>query len=342
MGFGLRWSGTLTWRSATLLFGGVGLLMVGFAAREAGRLRQELASWPRVRAHVDSAGVVTPVKRREAVYAQRLWLSYELAGQRYTAPVNDNVYSSGYGSAVRRAAAAERAGSVLAMADPRDPTKLTINPGGWGFYAGPLILGGLGLFFCGFGALFLALWMRQGGDHESSASWGMPPPIAVAFLAVMTAMFLGGGLFGAYLVHHQRTAWLSVETRVDSTDVVWQSSSSSSSSHADLYAVRLWLSYEVAKRGYHAPMVRGAYWSNYNGIARRAAAARDEGTTRVLVNPSDPYDIIPTPHGIGLDWLPWLFVGIGAILFWVTVLASRSLRKKSRVSRRAPHRAYSG
>ncbi|MGI8498827.1 MAG: hypothetical protein ACR2OG_14735, partial [Gemmatimonadaceae bacterium] len=99
---------------------------------------------------------------------------------------------------------------------------------GWGFYAGPLILGGLGFFFCGFGALFLVLWRREGGEHSSSASWALPAPIAVAFLVLMTVMFVGGGLFGAYLVQHQRTSWRSVDAHVDSTDVVWQSSNSKS------------------------------------------------------------------------------------------------------------------
>ncbi|MGI8498696.1 MAG: hypothetical protein ACR2OG_14050, partial [Gemmatimonadaceae bacterium] len=122
MSFGWKWSGTLSWRSATILFGGAGLVMAGFTAHEARRLHAELRSWPRVLARVDSAGVSTPLKRREDVYAQRLWLSYQLAGRTYAAPVNDNVYSSGYGSAVRRAEAAVRAGAIEAMADPRDPT----------------------------------------------------------------------------------------------------------------------------------------------------------------------------------------------------------------------------
>ncbi|MGI8498828.1 MAG: hypothetical protein ACR2OG_14740 [Gemmatimonadaceae bacterium] len=97
----------------------------------------------------------------------------------------------------------------------------------------------------------------------------------------------------------------------------------------------------MAGHFHHAPLVRGAYWSSYDGVARRAAAARD-GTTQLLVDPRNPDDIISKPHGIGSDWLPWLFVAIGAILLWVTVVVWRSLRMKSRASRRAPHRAYSG
>ncbi len=339
MGFGLRWSGTLTWRSATVIFGGVGLLMVGFAARETGRLRGELRSWPRVLAHVDSATVTTPSSPRGDVYTDRLWLSYQLAERDYTTPVNDNVYSSGYGSAVRAAAEAARVGTIEAMVDPRNPRKLTIHPGRWGFYTGVLILGGLGLFFCGFGALFLAMWRREGGDHVSSTSWDLPRPLAFAFLGLMTAMFAGGGFFFLHLMRHQRTVWRPAEARIDSVDIVRQSSSSSSG-HSDLYATRLWISYEMGGRAYHAPMVRGSYWSSYYGIARRAEAARREGTARVLVDPDDAYDVIAKPRGIGLIWLPWLFVAVGGVFLWVMVVAWRSPWRRSRTSRHA--RAYSG
>jgi hypothetical protein len=251
-------------------------------------------------------------------------------GWTYSAPVTDNVYSSGYGRAARAAQAAMRAGTTTVLVDPRHPSAPVINAGyNWGFFFGPLLLGSLGLFFCGFGVVFALLWRRQGAGRVAYTSRPMPKRSALTFCVAMGALFVAGGLGGMYFVQRQRTTWQSVLARVDSTDVVWQSSRSDRGRSSDLFAPRLWLTYSTGGREYHAPLVRGAYTSNHEGQLRKATEAKSAGTARVLVDPGDPYNVIATPrNAVSALWLPAIFIIPGAVLFVVAAVIWRSGSKR--------------
>jgi hypothetical protein len=271
------------------------------------------------------------------VYAPRLWLTYAVNGWTYSAPVTDNIYSSGYGRAVRAVQAAVRAGTTTVLVDPRHPSAASINAGyNWGFFFGAIILGILGLFFTGFGVLFAVLWRRQGADHVVATSWPMPKGFAVVFCTVMGIFFTGGGVLGIYLVQRQRTIWQPVLARVDSTDVVWQSSRSSGSGRSsDLYAPRLWLTYSVGGQGYRAPLVGEVYTSNFKSEVRKAEEFKRAGTARVLVDPGDPYNVIFTPrNAVSALWLPAIFVIPGVVMFVVAAFIWRS----GSIRRKAAHR----
>lgn len=311
--FSWRWSGRLSWRSAALLFFGAGVVLLGIAVHLAARRRAALERWPIVRARVDSASVATPDHPREDVYAPRLWLSYRYGGRAWSAPAVEEVYSSGYGRAVRAAERAARAESARVMLDPRDPRALTLDPGyNWRYFFGALLLGGLGLFFCAFGAAFAVLWRRQGGSPvastlqpmSSGGRWGAP------FAFVMGVLFIAAGALGAWTLRRERVEWSAVRARVDSADVVRQSAGGG---RGDIYAPRLWVTYSVAGRTYRAPLVGGVYRSDRAAVSRRTDAARLAGAASVLVNPADPYDVIEARAASARAlWLPALFALLGA------------------------------
>jgi len=96
--FAWRWYFQPSWSQATVFCGAIGLFLLALAGREVMKKRDQLASWPTVIAHVDSATIVTPQPRREAVYAARYWLSFSWGGTANPTVTTLSAYSCGYGS----------------------------------------------------------------------------------------------------------------------------------------------------------------------------------------------------------------------------------------------------
>lgn len=345
-GLGFVRRGYLSWGSATLVFGGAGLVMLFFAIRMAARLRTELEAWPRVEAHVDSAAVASWERggHREATYAPRLWISYTYGGGgRPTATsITGQVYSSDYSGAVHAAERAMQRRTATVLVNPRDPSDLTLDPGyTWRFFFGPLLLGALGLFFTGFGALFGVMGLRRGMGSVAAASWSLSRPAAAVVFGGLGVCFLAGTALAVYFAHRANSGRVPVPAQVDSTDVVQETSNSDHGARRTLYAVQLWLAYSVRGRTYHAPVVRGAYGSSSESAARRASAARTRPGD-VLVNPADPYDVTLGPASalstafiagvFGL--LGVVFVAIGALV-WKAGRRKRGRRGQGRQRRRS-------
>jgi uncharacterized protein DUF3592 len=344
----------LSWGAAALLFCGAALVLGALTARSVRQLRAELATWPRVRAHVDSADVVSAIDPRRDRYAARLWLSYRTAGVTYTAPVTDNDYTSFYGSAVRAAAAASRSGTVVALVNPQEPRALTLLPAsGWQLFIGPLLLAVMAAACAGLGLFCLWRGRQHGFDapagtpytEPASAGWG------VLFAGILALMFAAGAGAAAYIGRHQAATWRRVQARVDSADVVQAPRGTSgrfnSGQRSPGFAVRRWLRYSIGGREYRAPLASSFATSNYGAVARAAAAAGGQ-VMPALVSPGDPYRILSDAQiTANTVWLPLIFGGcaLGCFavmgLFWR--LRSRGhARTTRRRSPRAAHDVASG
>src|SRR5439155_3088969 len=175
----------------------------------------------------------------------------------------------GYASPWRRMESALRRGTVPALVNPRDPGDLRLDAG-WNatFFLAPLVLVGVGIFFCGFAALFY--WFgRQFGMKQVAAGFvSAPAKYGVWFGLIMGLGFLGAGSFALYLRMHQSATWRRIDAQVDSADVVRTSSRGGS-----IYAPRYWLSYTWNDTLFHAPLGQSWSTSNYNAQAQRAAEA---------------------------------------------------------------------
>src|SRR2546427_9133267 len=96
--FTWSWYFQPSWGQATIVCAAIGLIFMSCAGRETIKKRDQLRSWPAVTAHVDSATIVTPQQRREAVYAARYWLSFPWQGAVHKTVTRPSVYSGGYRS----------------------------------------------------------------------------------------------------------------------------------------------------------------------------------------------------------------------------------------------------
>ena len=306
--------GRFTCFGATIVFGGIGLALMGLATRWAMELRRELESWPRVQAGVDSAGVTSPTHPRRDVYAARLWLTYTYDGWNYVSPVTEGVYQNDYGSAVSRSEAAARKGTAQVMLDPQHPRAVQLDPGySWRFFFGPLIFGGLGAVFGAFGLMSMVLGLRHGMAQPAQFFIPMSPRVAVFFAAGMAVLFLGGTAVALWLGHGQRQSWVPLDAHVDSADVV--------RANHGTWAVRQWLSYTVRGRSYRAPLTASFATSNYQRQLGNAAAMERQGVLRVFADPSHPYFVVSSSQRTGSTIvLPLVFGGIGAVLLWVAWL----------------------
>ena len=310
-----------------LVFGGIGVILVGLAATSALELHRKLQNWPRVQARVDSADVTSPIDPRRDVYASRQWLTYTYDGWRYVSPVVEGVYQSGYGSAVSRGATAVRRGDAQIMLDPRHPRELELDPGyTWRFFFGPLLFAGLGAVFGAFGIMSLVMGLRHGMDQPAFFFVSMSTQAAVWFAGGMGALFLGGTVIALWIAHGQRTSWMSVDAHVDSADVVQASHST--------WAVRQWLGYSVRGQSYRAPLTSSFSTSSYRRQADKAKSAKSERPLRVFADASNPYFLVSSSQRTGsMIILPLIFGGIGVLILVVAVLLHRGNTRASKTRR---------
>ena len=187
----------------------------------------------------------------------------------------------------------------------------------------------MGIFFCGFAALFY--WFgRQFGMKQVAAGFvSAPAKYGVWFGLIMGLGFLGAGGFALYLRMHQSATWRRIDAQVDSADVVRTSSRGGS-----IYAPRYWLSYTWNDTLFHAPLGQSWSTSNYNAQAQRAAEAARIGHMTALLNPREPLDLVAeNPRGLDLlVVLVWILVT--SLCFGLAFLFHRLSQKQPGL---APH-----
>jgi hypothetical protein len=316
-----------------MIFGGAGLVMLYLAVRIAGDEREKLRTWPLVSAHVDSATVVTPQRPREDVYASRYWLTYDRAGWPMSTVATRDVYTGSYPSVAREVERARARGTISAIVNPANPKDLQLDPGyNWRFFFGPIILGSLGAFFCGFAILFGVIARKQGLDSAGQAYTPGPAWLGAPFGAVMGVLFLGGAVIAVWADRVPRTTYVSTMAAVDSADVVQHTSDNSTT-----YATRYWVSYTVGGRDYRVPLRVPGTSSNYPKYAKLAGEARRIGRMRVLVDPHDPYDARDAAPGVpwGTILIAGIFAFFGVLSFVIGYVFWRSGHPRRRTSRKA-------
>jgi hypothetical protein len=343
----LRWRFSFGPRPASILFGGVGLLLFALGMRNALERRERLAHWPRIDARVDSVAVANMVSGGgpRDLYAARLWVTYDWRGWPVRRAVTEEVYSNSFSAAVRAGRQALASRHVELLVDPSGAEDLSFQAGyNWEFFFDALILSTLGVFFCAFAALFFAIARGDARKAERKARGEPAPPrkslprwAVVSILFSLGLMFVVGGLWGTILVHQER-GWPTVEAHVDSSDVVWDSQGHGSG-RAVMYAARYWVTYAIDDVVYRAPVIAGAWFSSRGYVERRARAGRDRGNVQLDVDPHDPYRLIGRASTlIGAYWLPSLFVAVGVLVWGIPLLVVLLMRRRraARQARRQP------
>ncbi len=335
-----QWRFRLSFGAVAQVLGLTGLILIAYGVRDGLDVREQVARSPRAEARVDSADVVEMADRggRRDLYAPRLWVSYEWRGLPRSRAVTREVYSNDYVSAARAGRQAMAAGHVSLLINPADASDLNFDAGiNATYFFGPLLLTGLGLFFVAFGALFFAVGRsderkaerRALGIPETPAA-SAPGWLAPLAIIALGGMFVTGGLLGVAVVYRERQ-WPVVMARVDSTDIVWESSGGGGR-RAIMYAARIWVTYARNGATYHLPVIPGAWYSNDRIAARRAKQELTRGVTPIAVDPADPERATPRQTTVfGVYWVPALFVAIGAVTWGIPLLVvTISRRRRSR------------
>lgn len=327
------------------VFAVVGIVLLVVSVRGAQQRVEMLRSWARVDARVDGGEVVSMLRsgRREAMYAERLKLKYDLGGQKYEVAATEEVFSSDYAGQARGVQRAARAGVVKALVDPVQPTMPLLNAGyNPEFFFGSLVKGWIGLTFL---ALSILAWraFRTKPAGPATTGWFASGAWLVVFFAVMGVLFTAGGGIAFYMAQRE-LVWRPIDARVDSTDVVWKNGrsggtsggASSGSSPIDLYAARAWITYNFRDSSYHVPVVRGAFSNDSSGAAGVAAILKRAGTLNARFDPGNPFDArIGRPGAVARFWLPMLFLVPGLVcLFLAWLLGRKKPKRRPRKTRR--------
>lgn len=306
-----------------------GLIALWFAARSADALRHELATWPRVQAHVDSATIAKSTSAsRTPTYARRIWLTYVYDGRTHARRM-DGVYSSDSAGAARAVDAAERQGTATLLIDPQHPADFTLDPGYTVFFfRWPLILAGVAVVLL---ALGVAVGTHLRDDRSEAVRAPRPRVVAssrrdAALAGMLGVVCLGIALAVAFAAYHRRTSWVATQAAIDSVDVVQRSRSQEGAGY--VYAARLWVAYEFGGHVYLRPVMSGATWHGTHISAERDAdAAWHAGPTTVFVNPGDPLDVTLDPMAASSLVVPAAFGLAGIALLVFAVDRRRSTRR---------------
>lgn len=324
-----------------VLLGVAGIVLLSLSVRGAGQRVEKLRSWPHVDARVSGGDVVSVLRqgRREALYAGRLQLRYDFRGRQFAVPATENIYSSHYAGQARGVREAIREGEVKVRLDPDNPAMPVLNAGyNASFFFGSLILAWIGGILVLIAAVFWRVFRAEDPSATKKRESSNEGKLLLAFFGLLGAGFLGGGLFLFWTTQRELRTWRSVDARVDSTDVVWRSSSSggsggssSGSSRLDLYAARAWITYDFRDTAYHVPVVPGAYSNDSSGAAEVAAALRRSEIISARVNPANPFDAgVDRPGAVRRFWLPALFIVPGLVCLFLTWVIGRKKRKRLR------------
>lgn len=335
----LRWVGRA--------LGVVGIVLLIFSVRSASQRIDRLRSWPSAEARVDDGDVVSLSRRgrREALYAARLRLRYVLDGREHLVSATEEVFSSGYAARARDVRRTLQERRVRVLVDPDAPSAPVLNAGyNLDYFFSSLVFAWVGGCLVFLAVVFSRMLRDEDAGAPKQASGGSGARWMAAFFAVLGIGFVGGGGTLFRVAHREATAWKTVDARVDSTDVVWRSSSSggsgaSRSTSTGLYAARAWITYLDRDAEYHVPVIRGAYSNDSSEADDVAAAMRQGPTMRARIDPGDPFEAaLERPGAVRRFWLPALFFLPGLVCLWLSWLFGRTTTGKRR-SRRARAKA---
>ena len=145
-----------------LIFGGVGVVLLGVAVWTGNRQHTILTEWPTVEAEVVKSEVTHHQSQRSDntsttdMYTAEIVFRYTLNGKEFITPSTTGYSSSSYPEMKRKADAFSPGSRHALRYDPNDPNDVRFNTGyNLGFFFLPLLMGGMGIVFSGIAVLFL-------------------------------------------------------------------------------------------------------------------------------------------------------------------------------------------
>ncbi len=145
-----------------LIFGGVGLGLLAGAGWTGNRQYTIMTQWPTVDAEVVTSQVTHHQSQSSRgsttsdMYTAEIVFRYSLSGQEYTTHSTTGYSSSSYTEMKRKVDSYPAGSRHLIRYNPLDPDDIRFNAGfNFGFFFLPLLLGGMGIVFTGFGIGFL-------------------------------------------------------------------------------------------------------------------------------------------------------------------------------------------
>ena len=321
------WYFRLSWGQGMVVFGGIGIILLGAAAYMTWQQTVELLRWPRVDAHVESADVTTLQNTTGTFYAARLLLTYRFNGREYRVQTNPQQNSDEYADAAKEVLDANEAGHVTAMLDPRHPEVADPRLGPvWVLFVWPFVIGTLGLVFSGFGIAFWVMGRRQGFGKVADASTQDPRVIWPWFAGFGAVMLIAGVVPG--LVGALGKSWIPVQAQVESADVVRVSVPANMNQQTNdepMFAVRTWLRYSLDGRTYRTAVTAGTSGNDADEVAQLARAASVPRLVDVLIDPGNPYRVM-TAHSSRLAAImfPAIFGGFGVLFLGIGFLVRRT------------------
>lgn len=201
------------------LFGILGIVLLGVSGRGVQQRVEMLRTWSRVEARVEGGEVVSMSgsRNRQAMYAERLRLHYELAGKQHDVTATEEVYSNDYAGQARGVQRVVRAGAVPVLVDPARPAEPILHAGyNAEFFFFSLVTGWIGVVFV---SLASCLWrvMRPTSRGAPKKEWFTSEAWLIACFVVIGVLFTGGGAVAFHVARRELT-WRPVDARVDSTE----------------------------------------------------------------------------------------------------------------------------
>jgi hypothetical protein len=151
-----------------VIFGGVGLVLLGVAGWLGHRQYTIMTEWPSVEAEVVKSEVThhrsqtTDRTSATDMYTAEIVFRYTLNGQEFVTPSTTGYSSSSYPEMKRKVDAYPPGSRHAIRYNPADANDIRFNAGyNLGFFFVPLLLGGMGIVFTGFGVLVLWLPRRE-------------------------------------------------------------------------------------------------------------------------------------------------------------------------------------
>jgi Protein of unknown function (DUF3592) len=277
------------------IFGGLGLVLVGWGALVGASRAWLLAAWPEADAVIASSRL----ERTRRGYAARIRVRFETdAGPVETQAQHD--LSSDEHAPVAEAVAAYAPGTRVAVRyHPRDPSRAWLGVGlNLATFANSLLLAGTGAMFLGIGLLALrsaALERRAGATSSRARAVAARRAQVVAagrFVLLIGLAFVASGLF-VLASNLPARSWPLVDGRVESTEIVTRSARSFGrhTRFLTLYVGRLNVAYELGGRTYSGVVDLPGAESNRAKAEGRLAAFPAGLPTRLRVDPDHPFRV---------------------------------------------------
>jgi hypothetical protein len=326
---------------------GMALLGVGAVWYQFGVYRPQ--TWPRVEAEVISSRVINP--KGPQSFTPELVLRYEVGGsQRQPVLVPD--WTSGSYDFVRAHVDRYPAGTRLQVAvNPEDPDDARYEIGATLMnLIGPAIFAFLGVVFGGIGVLSRARHpraathplstadpLRSRAQFEREVNTAIDGGVKVARRIGLTFAAIGILLLaiGAWVLRSEletRTNWPLVDATVVASQVVAESSGSSSRGRSTLYKNAVTVRYEVDGRSYEST-TRTATSTSSRSEAESWAADYQPGSVRqIAIMPGDP-NVIRLESDTSADFVASaILLGLGTVFTLLGLALWKFIRPMPRKS----------